>query len=401
MNQSFETPLDSNDADATYKALRDSVLHVYQFATKIAKETNPDNELRVGWDLGDKSLINWISDTHCYLVRKGQKIQFLARPSKLEIISFHLNEGDRLLICSDNLRNTLTEASVDVICQNSTNADETVKALQAAFASAKTGLDTGNIGNIIVMEVINNSKEVVNRAKLAEPSPKIKHAVKSTEKSDVDLKKVGLWVGVPLLSLLIGAGGYLLFDKTDHFQGLFSGTERPSLEDTVAFIGKQSDANTGLTIDSSYNAKRFQDSLDAATKVAEVQANSSNNRVLPVPLESGTPKDEKIRSEITQSDPKHTFSKKVSENGVIVTASEDGNRGESNSEKPKRGNMEAEKSNYDALLLQRDKWTAVVEELKVEQANGDNTLGDKLIQAQSVLNRVNQKISVSSKKLGY
>lgn len=403
MNQSFETPLDSNDADATYKALRDSVLHVYQFATKIAKETNPDNELRVGWDLGDKSLINWISDTHCYLVRKGQKIQFLARPSKLEIISFHLNEGDRLLICSDNLRNTLTEASVDVICQNSTNADETVKALQAAFASAKTGLDTGNIGNIIVMEVINNRKEVVNTPELVVPKPRIKSSRKSNKTPDSDLKKLGLWIGVPFLSLLIGAGGYMLYDKTDHFQGLFSGTERPSLDDTVAFIGKNNDANNALIIDSSYNAKHVQDSLDALKKVSEEKNNKSSSGVA-VPLASEFSKEDKQKNEGVRSSSSRSSSKSTNESttNAVVTTSESDNGGESIHGKPKKlNNVEAEKQNYDALLLQRDKWTAVVDDLKVEQANGDNTVSEKLIKAQAVLNRVNQKINVSSKKLGY
>lgn len=402
MNQSFETPLDSNDADATYKALRDSVLHVYQFATKIAKETNPDNELRVGWDLGDKSLINWISDTHCYLVRKGQKIQFLARPSKLEIISFHLNEGDRLLICSDNLRNTLTEASVDVICQNSTNADETVKALQTAFTSAKTGLDTGNIGNIIVMEVINNRKEIVNSTTTVDANAKIKSESSSAE-SSADFKKLGLWIGVPLLSLLIGAGGYMLYDKTDHFQGLFSGTERPSLDDTVAFIGKNNDANNALIIDSSYNAKHVQDSLDALKKVSEEKNNKSSSGVA-VPLASEFSKEDKQKNEGVRSSSSRSSSKSTNESttNAVVTTSESDNGGESIHGKPKKlNNVEAEKQNYDALLLQRDKWTAVVDDLKVEQANGDNTVSEKLIKAQAVLNRVNQKINVSSKKLGY
>ena len=64
---SVENALNPNDSEATYRALRDSILQIYQFGTKIAKEANPDNELQVSWELGDTSLMNWISDTHCYL----------------------------------------------------------------------------------------------------------------------------------------------------------------------------------------------------------------------------------------------------------------------------------------------------------------------------------------------
>ena len=250
------------------------------------------------------------------------------------------------------------------------------------------------------MEVINNRKEIVNSTTTVDA--KIKSESSSAE-SSADFKKLGLWIGVPLLSLLIGAGGYMLYDKTDHFQGLFSGTERPSLDDTVAFIGKQNDANNALIIDSSYNAKHVQDSLDALKKVSEEKNNKSSSGVA-VPLASEFSKEDKQKNEGVRSSSSKSSSKSTNESttNAVVTTSGSDNEGETIHEKPKkRNNVEAEKQNYDALLLQRDKWTAVVDDLKVEQANGDNTVSEKLIKAQAVLNRVNQKINVSSKKLGY
>lgn len=382
MNQSFDAPLDSNDADSTYKVLRDSVLHVYQFATKIAKDTNPDNELRVGWDLGDKSLINWISDTHCYLIRRGQKIQFLARPSKLEIISFSLHEGDRLLICSDNLRNILTETRVDLLVQSSASADDAVKSLERAYSSEATAATVGSIGNIIVMEVINNRKEVNTNVK----------ASKATKLVDEEVvfsaKKAALWLGLPLVSIMIGAGGYLLYDKTDKFQGLFSGREAPIVDDTLAFLGKDSSVITVDTIKTSSEraARQLQDSLANVAVQAQAKQEEILNHTAP-----------SSRNEVKYATPKGTKSHGVKTN------SEHSSVGEytSNTNSKKSLSTEVEKQNYDALLLQRDKWTAVVEELKVEQANGNNTVSEKLTRAQQVLSRVNQKISESSKKLGY
>lgn len=382
MNQSFDAPLDSNDADSTYKVLRDSVLHVYQFATKIAKDTNPDNELRVGWDLGDKSLINWISDTHCYLIRRGQKIQFLARPSKLEIISFSLHEGDRLLICSDNLRNILTETRVDLLVQSSANADDAVKSLEKAYSSEATAAAVGNIGNIIVMEVINNRKEINTSTK----APQATKAV--NEEVVFSAKKAALWLGLPLLSLMIGAGGYLLYDKTDKFQGLFSGGASPIVDDTLSFLGKDSSTVTVDTIKTSSEraARQLQDSLANVAVLAQAKQEEVLNHI-------GSSSNEEKKTTHTRKEHavKTNSEYKPVENAVVST-----------SESPKKSvSTDAEKQNYDALLLQRDKWTAVVDDLKVEQANGNNTVSEKLTRAQQVLFRVNQKISESSKKLGY
>jgi serine/threonine protein phosphatase PrpC len=155
---SVENAFNPNDSEATYRALRDSILQIYQFGTKIAKEANPDNELQVSWELGDTSLMNWISDTHCYLSSKGQKLQFLARPSKLEIISFNLNEGDKLLICSDSLRQNLSDNEIDEILQESHGSENSCQNL-LKIANVNYGVND-NTHNIVVMEVINNQKVI-------------------------------------------------------------------------------------------------------------------------------------------------------------------------------------------------------------------------------------------------
>lgn len=384
MNQSFDAPLDSNDADATYKALRDSVMNVYQFATKIAKESNPDNEVRVGWDLGDKSLINWISDTHCYLIRKGQKIQFLARPSKLEIISFSLTEGDRLLICSDNLRNALTETNVDTLVQESSTADTAVTNLVKAYSTATTPASTENIGNIIVMEVINNREHTTT-----ESNPSIAESKWNPQNNDTNftLKKAVFWVGLPALSLLIGAGIYTLYDKTEKFQGLFSGAVNSNIDDTLAFLGKDT-----AVIDTLDATRHRQDSLAILTQVKKEETQAKNGNSLETQPVN-------ITDVPTEKTDKKSSTRKITEQKYSEAIATESN---SSVEKPKSLNKsEAEKQNYEALLLQRDKWSAAVEEFKVEQANGNNTVAEKLIKAQQVLSRINQKINESSKRLGY
>lgn len=391
MNQSFDTPLESNEADATYKALRDSVMNVYQFATKIAKESNPDNELRVGWDLGDKSLINWISDTHCYLIRKGQKIQFLARPSKLEIISFSLAEGDRLLICSDNLRNVLTETNVDTLVQESSTADAAVTSLVKAYSTAITPASTENIGNIIVMEVINNRRNTTVEGRVQNTDSRWNPQNGDT---NFTLKKAVFWVGLPVLSLLIGAGLYTLYDKTDKFQGLFSGGINPNIEDTLAFLGKDTAVVGALDV----ATRRRQDSLAAMAVLAQVkkeEAQTKNSNSL-TNNEKQTVNTTVVPVEKTD---RKSSTKKITEEKKMESTPSESN---TSVEKPKNlTRSEVEKQNYEALLLQRDKWSAIVEEFKVEQANGNNTVAEKLIKAQQVLSRINQKINESSKRLGY
>lgn len=143
--------LEPEDSETAYRAMRDSILQVFHLGTKIAKESNPDHELQVSWDLADTSLMNWISDTHCYLSRKGHKLQFLARPSKLDIISFTLNEGDKLLICSESLRQHLSDNEIDEILQKSDTPENGIQNLQNVVDPQKK-LKI----NLVILEVINS-----------------------------------------------------------------------------------------------------------------------------------------------------------------------------------------------------------------------------------------------------
>ncbi|MCU0468673.1 MAG: hypothetical protein MUF58_08730, partial [Arcicella sp.] len=224
---SLENALNPNDSEATYRALRDSILQIYQFGTKIAKEANPDNELQVSWELGDTSLMNWISDTHCYLSRKGQKLQFLARPSKLEIISFSLDEGDKLLICSDSLRQNLSDNEIDEILQQSSGSENACQNL-LKIANVDTA---SNPHNVVVMEVINNQK-VITPTPIIEPS-------KSTKTSS---KFNPLWIILPLLFAGLLGGAYWLMKNNNFDISRFLGISKSSvaLEDTLKFVNKDS-----------------------------------------------------------------------------------------------------------------------------------------------------------------
>ena len=224
---SLENTLNPNDSETTYRALRDSILQIYQFGTKIAKEANPDNELQVSWELGDTSLMNWISDTHCYLSRKGQKLQFLARPSKLEIISFNLDEGDKLLICSDSLRQNLSDNEIDEILKQGHGSEVSCQNL-LKMANVNTIPDE-NIHNIVVMEVVNNQRVVI-------PTPIVENKKIINESS----KNNPLWIILPLLLL----GGILIWllknNKIELSNIIGAGKTNIALEDTLKFISNDS-----------------------------------------------------------------------------------------------------------------------------------------------------------------
>ncbi|MES2517067.1 MAG: PP2C family serine/threonine-protein phosphatase [Bacteroidota bacterium] len=373
---SLENALNPNDSEATYRALRDSILQIYQFGSKIAKESNPDNELQVSWELGDTSLMNWISDTHCYLSRKGQKLQFLARPSKLEIISFNLDEGDKLLICSDSLRQNLSDNEIDEILQESNGSEI---ACQSLLKIANVDTSVENTHNIVVMEVINNQKIIT-------PTPIVdSKAVKTPSKINP------LWFLLPLLLLVLGGGFYFLTKNKSIDIGNILGLGKSNiiLEDTLKFINKDSlelaKANDSIT-------KEFE------TEKQEVLTPEQKDDFANEPvkeLKTETPKSD--FADNSSSKPKVDNSSKKSTKG----SSENSFEGSKPSlSKGRSFDSAKEEQNYNALLQQKEKWIAIKNDLQNTLNAGNSAASEKLKNSEKVLERIEQKIKESAKKLG-
>ena len=380
---SLENALNPNDSEATYRALRDSILQIYQFGTKIAKEANPDNELQVSWELGDTSLMNWISDTHCYLSRKGQKLQFLARPSKLEIISFSLDEGDKLLICSDSLRQNLSDNEIDEILQQSNGSELACQnLLKIANVNALSGENTHNI---VVMEVINHLKVIT-------PTPIVD--TKKTEKASSKIKPI--WFILPILLFAIGAGIYWLLqnNSVDFSKMLGFGKSNVVLEDTVNFINKDSielaKANDVITKEfdtektDSITPEQKDDFVNAPIKEQKSDFESSKTPV----VENST----SSKSDLKSSSKKAPFSKSSEKTESSSLSKSSSN---SSSFDPAK-----EEQNYNALLQQKEKWMAIKADLENTLSSGNTAATEKLKNSEKVLSRIEQKIRESAKKLG-
>jgi hypothetical protein len=382
----LENALNPNDSEATYRALRDSILQIYQFGTKIAKEANPDNELQVSWELGDTSLMNWISDTHCYLSRKGQKLQFLARPSKLEIISFSLEEGDKLLICSDSLRQNLSDNEIDEILQESNGSENSCQNL-LKIANVNNNA-TGNSHNIVVMEVINNQSVIT-------PTP----IVEANKVSKNSSKLNSLWIILPIALLVLGGVlSWLWTNKSVDIKNLLSGnSSNIAMEDTLKFINKDSlelaKANDTIT-------KEFED------EKKEVVSPEQKDDFVETP-----PKDLKSEKDIRESSASNdTFtnnktSKSKSENSNKKSNSEDSNSTSTKSvsnDSPKSVSLTSsnEEENYNALLQQKERWVTIKNDLQNTFNSGNIAATEKLKNSERVLERIEKKLQESGKKLG-
>jgi hypothetical protein len=371
---SLENALNPNDSEATYRALRDSILQIYQFGTKIAKEANPDNELQVSWELGDTSLMNWISDTHCYLSRKGQKLQFLARPSKLEIISFHLEEGDKLLICSDSLRQNLSDNEIDELLQQSIGSENACQNL-LKIANATSA---ENAHNIVVMEVINNQKVIT-------PTPIVdtKTVVKNSTKTNP------LWYILPLLLLAVGVGlAWLVKNNKFDFPNPFSKSSTIAIQDTVPFINKDSveiaKANDTIT-------KEFVEEKKTIEAISPEQKDDFVNvptKELKDETKSNSSSSEKFTS-------KPSSRKKSSNNSKDDVSIETTSASKNQSFDPAK-----EEQNYNALLQQKEKWLVIKSDLETLVSSGNTVAAERLRNSEAVLGRIEKKINESAKKLG-
>lgn len=357
---SLENTLNPNDSETTYRALRDSILQIYQFGTKIAKEANPDNELQVSWELGDTSLMNWISDTHCYLSRKGQKLQFLARPSKLEIISFNLDEGDKLLICSDSLRQNLSDNEIDEILKQGHGSEISCQNL-LKMANVNTIPDE-NIHNIVVMEVVNNQR-VVTPMPVAENKKIIKESSINNP----------LWIILPLL-LLGGISIWLLKNNKIELSNIIgSGKTNVALEDTLKFINN--------------------DSLELSKANDSITKEFENDKETLVSLETRDDFTKELKSDVETSKSSKVDSLKgknindLYANSII-------------SSKRKPIDSKKEEQNYKTLLQQKEIWISIKNDLQNTLNSGNNAASEKLKNSEKVIQRIDEKLRESSKKLG-
>ncbi len=372
---SLENALNPNDSEATYRALRDSILQIYQFGTKIAKEANSDNELQVSWELGDTSLMNWISDTHCYLSRKGQKLQFLARPSKLEIISFSLDEGDKLLICSDSLRQNLSDNEIDEILQESKGSENSCQNL-LKIANVNNGL-IENIHNIVVMEVINNQTVIT-------PTPLNDSKVVSKDSSKFN----PLWVVLPLALLLVGGAlSWLWTNKSGDFKNVLGGSSNiVALEDTLKFINKDSlelvKANDTIT-------KEFE------SEKKELVSPEQKDDFIQIPTK------ELKNEDNLSSNSSNSFTENKESNRKSKRRKTESNFDESNSSaKNSASDPVKEEENYNALLQQKERWIVIKNDLQNTLNAGNNAAAEKLKNSEKVLERIEKKLQESGRKLG-
>ena len=367
-----------NDSEATYRALRDSILQIYQFGTKIAKEANPDNELQVSWELGDTSLMNWISDTHCYLSRKGQKLQFLARPSKLEIISFSLNESDKLLICSDSLRQNLSDNEIDEILQESQGSENSCQNL-LKIANVNHGI-TDNTHNIVVMEVINNQTVIT-------PTPIIENKKINNETSKMN----PLWIILPIVLLVLGGALFWLWiNKPIDYKNILGGNSNNlTLEDTLKFINKDSLelANANDTITKEFESEK-KDIISPGQK--DDFANISTKEL----------KSEKESTKSSDSDnlfSDNNLSNRKSKRNKTETNFDGSNL---SSSKSSTLNPAKEEENYKALLQQKERWSTIKNDLQNTLNSGNNAAAEKLKNSERVLERIDKKLQESGKILG-
>ena len=375
---SLENALNSNDSEATYRALRDSILQIYQFGTKIAKEANSDNELQVSWELGDTSLMNWISDTHCYLSRKGQKLQFLARPSKLEIISFSLDEGDKLLICSDSLRQNLSDNEIDEILQESKGSENSCQNL-LRISNVNNGA-SDNSHNIVVMEVINNQTVIT-------PTP-----IVETKNSNDSSSKFNLtWVILPIVLLLLGGIlSWLWTSKSLDVKNIFGGNNNNvALEDTLKFINKDSlelvKANDTIT-------KEFE------SENKELVSPEQKDDFVNTPAKEVKPEKENIKP--IDSDNSFTENKSTSKEEKRQKPDANSNESASSSSKSNFSDPAKEQENYNALLQQKERWVVIKNDLQNTLNSGNNAALEKLKNSEKVLERIENKLQESGKKLG-
>lgn len=364
--------LEPEDSETAYRAMRDSILQVFHLGTKIAKESNPDHELQVSWDLADTSLMNWISDTHCYLSRKGHKLQFLARPSKLDIISFTLNEGDKLLICSESLRQHLSDNAIDEILQKSDTPENGIQSLQSVVDPQKK-LKI----NLVILEVINSKRPeetpvvtptvpIVEVKKEQKTTPA--SALSKTKDKDKETNSLILWTSLGLI-----AGGIAFFLWYNSNSHRLNGDSVPIIDS----VQLNKTINSDSTAIAKANAQ-LSEELGIDTNSSNASIPSSSNSA------SGTTQKPSTSAEEFQSSDKSTT---------------EGSSTKSTTRNKRALTQEEAVLQHELLNQQKAKWTAIRDALKQEVDNGSKESIEKLKNSEMVLGRIDKKLKETAKYL--
>ncbi len=346
-----------NESDKTYRTLENSILKIQRFTNKLAKKSNPSHELQAFWELGDLSLINWISDTHCYISRKGQKLQFLARPSKLEIISFHLEEGDKLLICGDSLRKKISDNEIDEILQNSSGPKDSCLNL-LKIANIDTPYNVYNVHNVVVLEVIDQQKIIT--------------PIISDENNPFITKSNDKYLFIPVILLGIGLLVYSYGRKnTFDISGFFNKqTNQVAVDnDSIAIIQKDSltPFQPNQTISDSFESNPTDNNFESSNSFEETNSKPITSKV------------ETSNSEFANSEPTKVPQK--------------------TEKKANAFSAQKEEQNYNALIEQKDKWISIRRDLQDKYNNGDSSVSDQLDNSKKVIQRIEQKLQESSRKM--
>ena len=354
----MENPSELNESEKTYRALENSIHKIQRFTHKLAKKSNPSLEVQGFWELGDPSLIHWISDTHCYLSRKGQKLQFLGRQSKLEIIGFHLEEGDKLLICGESIREKIADNEIDEILQGSNGVkDSCLNILK--IANKDTPYNVYNVHNVIVLEV-------VNKQKIATPI--------TDANNNPFIKKSYDWLFF-LIFFFVIAGVLAYFynsNRTFDISGLVNKVlKRETPQNTVPLDSTQgfqnnSDSLAQSNTDNSFSNEALNSPNSATTDISTEKPKSFQSITTP----------EKLAKEETW--------KKATTPVKAKTASVD---------------LSKEEQNYNALRQQKEKWLKIKNDLQQKLNAGDASVTDQLNNSIKVLARIEEKLMVSANKL--
>jgi hypothetical protein len=354
----MENPSELNESEKTYRALENSIQKIQRFTHKLAKKSNPSLEVQAFWELGDSSLIHWISDTQCYLSRKGQKLQFLGRQSKLEIIGFHLEEGDKLLICGESIRQKISDIEIDDILQSSVGVkDSCLNILK--IANVDTPYNVYNIHNVIVFEVVNKQK-ITTPTIDSDDNPFIKKSYDS----------------ILLLFILFGIIGVLVYfynsnrtfdiaplvhkllhkqpDSTQKKQQTLDSLSFQSNTDSLQQI--QNSNNDTSSLDNSFgqNSQSQEKEIETPLKVAVKNENKQNNWQPP----TTTVKKKSASFELSK-----------------------------------------EEQNYNALRQQKEKWLKIKGDLQQKLNAGDLSVSDQLKNSEKVIARIEEKLMISAQKL--
>lgn len=355
-----------NESDKTYRTLESSILKIQRFTNRLAKKSNPSHELQAFWELGDLSLINWISDTHCYISRKGQKLQFLARPSKLEIISFHLEEGDKLLICGESLRKKISDNEIDDILQNSSGVKDSCLNL-LKIANIDTPYNVYNVHNVVVLEVIDQQKIIT--------------PIISDDNNPFITKSNDIYWFIPVVLAAAGLLGYSYGKKnTFDISHLFN---RQANEAVVTATGKDS---TGIIKKDTLSPFQSNEEQINAFESAPIKENTDDFDSFDEPASPST-SSKPITSKLETPAKKAAFSESTK-----VYSKPETNL--------KNFSLEKEKMNYEALVEQKDKWVSIKKDLQFKLNNGDSSVREQLENSKNVVRRIEQKLVESAKKLG-